>query len=63
MRGCDMRKCTICGDRFTGEEISEWHTDNEDFSLRPFICPDCFDRQERKAPEDQLKDLMEEAVK
>lgn len=57
-----MRRCTICGDRFTGEEISEWRSEHEAFWDRPLICPDCFDRQERKAPEDRFEDLMEEAV-
>lgn len=55
-----MKTCTVCGDRFLGEEISEWRTDNEDFSLRPFICPDCYDRLRRKELEDQFDELMAE---
>ena len=58
-----MKTCTVCGDRFLGEEISEWRTDNEDFSLRPFICPDGYDRLRRKDLEDQFDELMREAVR
>lgn len=58
-----MKTCTVCGDSFLGEEISEWRADNEDFSLRPFICPDCYDRLRRKDLEDQFDELMREAVR
>lgn len=53
-----MQKCTKCGDRFTGEEISELRADHEEFSLHPFICPDCWDNLQRKDLEDQFEDLM-----
>ena len=58
-----MKTCTVCGGSFLGEKISEWRTDNEDFSLRPFICPDCYDRLRRKDLEDQFAELMREAVR
>lgn len=57
-----MYKCTKCGERYLGEEVSEWRSEKEQFSLRPFICPDCYDRIQRMDLEDQLKDLMEEVI-
>lgn len=54
-----MKKCTVCGDRFLGEEISEWRAEHEEFSLHPFICPDCWDRLHHKDLEDQFEELME----
>ena len=56
-----MKTCTVCGDRFLGEEVSEWRSDHEQFSLHPFICPDCYDRLQRKDLEDQFEQLMEES--
>ena len=53
-----MQKCTICGDRVLGEEISEWRSEHEAFSLHPLICPDCYDRLNRKDLEDQFDELM-----
>lgn len=53
-----MKRCTVCGDSFLGEEISEWRSDHEPYSLNPFICPDCYDRLQRKDLEDQFEDLM-----
>lgn len=53
-----MQKCTKCGDKFTGEEISELRADHEEFSLHPFICPDCYDRLSRMDLEDQFKEAM-----
>ena len=53
-----MQKCTKCGDRFTGEEISELRAEHEEFSQHPFICPDCYDRLNRKDLEDQFKGAM-----
>lgn len=56
-----MKTCTKCGDRFTGEEIAEWRSDHEDFSERPFICPDCWDRiYAHKDLEDQFEEAMNE---
>ena len=55
-----MKKCTVCGDSFLGEEVSEWRSEHEPFSMVPFICPDCFDRLQHKDPEDQLDLLMKE---
>ncbi len=56
-----MRRCTVCGDRFLGEEISEWRADHEPYSLTPFICPDCYERKlGHKDLEDQFAELMEE---
>lgn len=55
-----MRTCTVCGDRFLGEEISEWRSEREPFSDRPFICPDCYDRKfSHKDLEDQMEELMD----
>lgn len=55
-----MRKCSRCGDKFTGEEIAELMAEREEFSLHPFICPDCFDRLQRLDLEDQLDELIRE---
>ena len=54
-----MKKCTICGDKFLGEEISEWRSEREQFSTSPFICPDCYDRLQHKDPEDQIKEIID----
>ena len=54
-----MKKCTVCGDQFLGEEVSEWRSEHEQFSMSPFICPDCYDRLQRKDPEDQLKEVID----
>ena len=53
-----MQECTICGDRVLGEEISEWRSEHEAFSLHPLICPDCYDRLNRKDLDDQFDELM-----
>ena len=53
-----MHKCTYCGDKYSGEAISEMRTEHEEFSLHPFICPDCYDRLNRKDLEDQFDELM-----
>lgn len=53
-----MKICTVCGDRFLGEEVSEWRAEREQFSLHPFICPDCWDNLQHKDPEDQVKELL-----
>lgn len=53
-----MYRCQQCGDRFTGEEISEMRAEHEQFSMHPFICPDCCDRLQRMDLEDQFKELM-----
>lgn len=57
-----MRECLRCGDKFTGEEIAELMAEREEFSLSPFICPDCFDWLQRLDLEDQLDELLKEAV-
>lgn len=43
-----MKICTVCKDRFSGEEISEWRQEHEPFSTSPFMCPDCYDRFTRQ---------------
>lgn len=53
-----MRTCQICGDRFTGEEVSEWRADHEAFQDRPLICPDCWDTLQHKDLEDRFEELM-----
>lgn len=53
-----MLKCTKCGDRYTGEEVNEWHSDGEAYSIRPFICPDCYDNFNRQPLETQIKQLI-----
>lgn len=52
------RKCTKCGERFLNEDVSEWRAGHEDFSLRPFICPDCYDRFSRMDLADQFNELL-----
>lgn len=59
-RGADMKKCIKCGDKFTGEEISEWKTEHETFSMNPFMCPDCYDTFSRQDLEDQFEELIDE---
>ncbi len=49
-----MKKCKYCGDKFTGEEISELRSEHEQFSINPFICPDCYDRLNRMDLEEQF---------
>lgn len=53
-----MYVCEKCKDRFTGEAVSEMRQEHEEFSLHPFICPDCWDRLRRMDLEDQFKDLL-----
>lgn len=54
-----MKKCTRCGWKISGEEISEWKQEHEEFSEHPLICPDCWDNLHRKDLEDQFEELME----
>ena len=54
-----MYKCVKCGDKFSGEQISEMRHDGEHFSLHPFMCPDCWDTHNRMDLEDQMSELME----
>ena len=54
-----MQKCTMCGDKISGEEISEWRAEHEEFSMHPLICPDCWDNLQHKDLEDQFEELME----
>jgi len=59
-----MMKCTRCGEKYTGEEVSEWRAEHEAFSRSPFICPDCYDTLSRMDLEDQFNELIKpEAVK
>jgi len=59
-----MKRCMVCGDKFTGEEISEWWADHEDFQAHPLICPDCYDRtRKHKDLEDLFNDLMKEEAR
>lgn len=53
-----MKICTRCGERYTSEEISELRAEGEQFSLHPFMCPDCYDSFERQNLEDQFAQLM-----
>lgn len=53
-----MQKCVKCGDRITGEEISEWRAEHENFSMHPLICPDCWDNLQKKDLEDQVKEVL-----
>jgi DNA-directed RNA polymerase subunit RPC12/RpoP len=53
-----MYKCVKCGDRFSGEQLSELRHEGEQFSMHPFMCPDCYDRHQRQDLEDQFSDLI-----
>ena len=53
-----MKICTECGEKFTGEELTELRHEGEQFSLHPFICPDCYDRINRMDLEDRLEHLL-----
>ena len=57
-----MHICTKCGDKFSGEEISELKAEHEAFSMHPFICPDCYDRLQRMDLEDQFSVLMDDDI-
>lgn len=57
-----MKICTKCGDKFSGEEVSEMKADHEQFSMNPFICPDCYDRLQRMDLEDQFQTLMDDDI-
>ena len=53
-----MKICTECGEKFTGEELTELRHEGEQFSLHPFICPDCYNRINRMDLEDRLEHLL-----
>lgn len=53
-----MKKCVKCGWKITGEEISEWKAEHEEFSEHPLICPDCWADYQSKDLEDQLDEAM-----
>lgn len=53
-----MQICTECGEKFTGEQISEMRAEHEDFWMHPFICPDCWDRIQHTDPEETVKRLV-----
>jgi len=55
-----MKICTKCGDKFTGEQISEMRHEHEEFSMSPFICPDCWDKLQHEDLEEQFEDLMKD---
>ena len=55
-----MKICTKCGEKYTGEEISEWRSERETFSMYPFMCPDCYDIFSRQDLEEQFDELMDE---
>lgn len=54
-----MKKCTRCGWKISGEEISEWKQEHEEFSEHPLICPDCWADLQQKDLEDQFSELVE----
>lgn len=54
-----MKKCTRCGWKISGEEISEWKQEHKEFSEHPLICPDCWADLQQKDLEDQFSELME----
>ena len=56
-----MKVCVRCKDKFSNEEISEWKTEHESFSMNPFLCPDCFDRFKHLDLEDQFDELMRDS--
>jgi len=56
----NMQICTECGDKFTGEQIREMLAEHEDFWVRPFICPDCWDRIQHAGPEETVKRLLQD---
>lgn len=53
-----MKICVGCKGRYTGEEISELRSEGEQFSMNPFMCPDCYDRFQRQDLEDQFSELL-----
>lgn len=60
MRNYKTFTCSRCGEVFDEEEVAEWKSSKESFSMNPFLCPDCFDQLQRMDLEDQLHYLMEE---
>lgn len=53
-----MRKCKMCGDSYSSEELRELREMGEEYNRSPFICPDCWDRYQRLDSEDQMKLLL-----
>ncbi len=52
-------KCTKCGEEYTEDDLRELREMGEQFSVNPFICPDCYDVFSRKCLEDQFNELMQ----
>lgn len=53
-----MKVCTHCGERYTGEEITELRHEGEEFCFHPFMCPDCFDQFRRMDLGGQFQEAM-----
>ena len=53
-----MYRCDKCKEKFLGEELSEWRNEKEEFSMHPFICPDCYNRVRRIDLEGQFNELL-----
>lgn len=56
-----MKICTVCKGKYTSEEITELRSEGEEFSMHPFICPDCYDRFQRQDLENQFLQLVKGA--
>ena len=56
-----IHKCTRCGSEFDTQQAAEWILGHKPFSMKPFICPDCFDRLVLLDIKDQIKELIKEA--
>ena len=53
-----MCKCKMCGDVYSAEDLREIREMGEEYSKKPFLCPDCFDRFNRLDSEDQMELLL-----
>lgn len=52
-------RCILCGEEYEADEVKEWKKYRDEFSMEPFICPDCYDVFSRRDPEEQAKMLLD----
>lgn len=53
-------KCKRCKDVFDSNDLKEFRQMKEQFSVEPFLCPDCYDEFLRLDTQDQLNALVED---
>lgn len=57
-------KCRFCGDTFTSADLREFREMGEAYykDKTAFVCPDCYDAFSRLTPEEQIKNLLDDAT-